>query len=177
MACKPWPTPRHDTGNLETHATCAWQNWELICAKSVTDWRRLKCATYDFIIRACSSFAMIACKTSLMNVTSVGGKRSFIIMLYLLIQWFKTAFHSACGLQFHTTHVVVATATPFGFHVDGYAGDKLRRWILWYLSFDEQDDVVQKLTGDEHLFATRVGGNPESKLKLSDTFHVQSCRS
>ena len=68
------------------------------------------------------------------------------------------------------------TATPFGFHVDGYAGDKLRRWILWYLSFDEQDDVVQKLTGDEHLFATRVGGNPESKLKLSDTSHVQPCQ-
>ena len=177
LAHKPWPTPRHDTGNLEFHATCAWQNWELTCAKSVTDWRRLKCAIYDFIIRACSSFAMIACKTSLMNVTSVSGKRSFIIMLYLLIQWFKTAFHSACGLQFLTTHVVVVTATPFGFHVDGYAGDKLRRWLLWYWSFDEQDDVVQKITEDEHLFATRVGGNPESKLKLSDTFHVQSCRS
>ena len=177
LAHKPWPTPRHDTGNLETHATCAWQNWELICAKSVTDWRRLKCATYDFIIRACSSFAMIACKTSLMNVTSVSGKRSFIIMLYLLIQWFKTAFHSACGLQFLTTHVVVVTASPLGVYVDGYARDNLWNWILWYWLFDEQDDIVQELTEDGHPFATRVGGDPESKLKLSDTFHVQSCRS
>ena len=176
MARKPWPTPRHDTGNLETHATCAWQNWELTCAKSVTDWRRLKCAIYDFIIRACSSFAMIACKTSLMNVTSVGGKRSFIITLYLLIQWFKTVFHSTYGLQPIHIHAYAVTATPFGFHVDGYAGDKLWRWILWYFLFNEQDDIVQEFAGDEHQFMTRVGGNPESKLKLSDTSHVRPCR-
>ena len=176
LAHKPWPTPRHDTGNLEFHATCAWQNWELTCAKSVTDWRRLKCAIYDFIIRACSSFAMIACKTSLMNVTSVSGKRSFIIMLYLLIQWFKTAFHNTYGLPSIHIHAYAVAATPSGFHADGYAGDKLRNWILWYLLFNEQDDIVQVFTEGEHYFATRVGGNPESKLKLSDTSHVHPCR-
>ena len=112
-----------------------------------------------------------------MNVTSVGGKRSFTITLYLLIQRLKAVFHNTYGLQSINIHAYAVIATPFGFHADGYAGDKLWRWILWYFLFNEQDEIVQEFAGNEHQFMTRVGGNPESKLKLSDTFHVQSCRS
>ena len=140
LACKPWPTLCW----LKIHATCAGWNWESICAKSVTDWRHPNENTYDFIIRAWRSFAMIACKNPLMNVTSVGGKRSFIITLYLLIQWFKAVFHSTYGLQSINTHVYAVTATPLGFHVDGYAGDKPWLWITWYFSFNEQDDIVRQ---------------------------------
>ena len=53
-------------------------------------------------------------------------------------------------------------ATPLGVYADGYARDKLWKWIIWCILFNEQDDIVQEFTEDEHLFATRVGGNPES---------------
>ena len=123
------------------------------------------------------SFATSAYVTPLTTVTSAGGKMSFTITLYLLTRCSEPFFLHTCGLQFLTTHVVVVTASPLGVYVDGYARDNLWNWILWYWLFDEQDDIVQEFTEDEHPFATRVGGDPESKLKLSDTFHVQSCRS
>ena len=174
LAFKPWPT----SCCLKISATYAgWIGDFTTGDKFVTACWHQNANRTDFMTWASRSFAMDACKNLSTNVTSFGGKKSFIITLYWLIQWSKTAFHSACGLQFLTTHVVVVTASPLGVYVDGYARDNLWNWILWYWLFDEQDDIVQELTEDEHPFATRVGGDPESKLKLSDTFHVQSCRS
>ena len=87
--------------------------------------------TNDFITWASRSFAMDACKNPLTNVTSAGGKKSFIITLYWLIQWSRTAFHSACGLQSLTIHVVAVIVTPLGVYADGYAWDKLWKRIIW----------------------------------------------
>ena len=134
LACKPWPASWHETGELEAHATCTWRTWASLCAEFVTDWLHLNKATYDSIIRACRSFAMIACKKSLMSVTGVGGKKSFIITSYLLIQWFKAAFHSTYGLQSINIHACAAAAIHSGSHVDGDAGDKLLLWITCYFN-------------------------------------------
>ena len=133
LANKPWPFPVHKTGALEAlHATCAWWPRAFLCAEFVIDWLHLNKATYDSIIQECRSFAMIACRRSSMDVTGVGGKKSFIITSYLLIQWFKAAFHSTYGLQLVTIHAAVATAIHSGSHVDGDVGDKLSLWITCY---------------------------------------------
>ena len=123
------------------------------------------------------SFATSAYVTPLTTVTSAGGKMSFTITLYLLTRCSEPFFLHTYGLQsIVNIHAHAVTATPLGFRADGYAGDKLRNWILWYWLFNEQDDIVQVFTEGEHYFATRVGGNPESMLKLSDTSHVHPCR-
>ena len=172
LACEPWPTSCW----LDIHAMYADWTWDSICAKSVPHWRHLN--ANHVITWPSGSFAMSACKNPLMTVTSVGGKRSFTITLYLLIRWSKTLFLSTYGLQsIINIHALAVTATPLGVGADGYAGDKLRRWILWYFLFQQARWHCARVYRRWASFATRVGGNPESKLKLSDTFHVQSCRS
>ena len=37
----------------------------------------------------------------------------------------------------------MVAAIPSGFHVDGYAGDKLWLWITWCFLFNELNDFVQ----------------------------------
>ena len=64
-----------------------------------------------------------------MDVTGVGGKKSFIITSCLLIRCFKTAFHSTYGLQLVTIHAAVVIAIDSGSHVDGDVGGKLSLWI------------------------------------------------
>ena len=91
------------------------------------------------------SFATSAYVTPLMIVTSAGGKMSFTITLYLLTRCSETFFLHTYGLQsIVNIHALAVTATPLGVGADGYAGDKLRRWILWYFLFKEQDDIVQE---------------------------------
>ena len=50
------------------------------------------------------------------------------------------------------------------------------RLTLLMIFFGKTFKSTYMLINCEHHFATRVGGNPESKLKLSDTSHVQPCR-
>ena len=133
IAKKSLPGPEHKTGTLEAlHAMSAWWTRAFLCAEFVIDWLHLNKATYDSITQECRSFATIACRRFWMDVISVGGKKSFIITSYLLILWFKAAFHSTYGLQLVTIHAGVAAATHSGSHVDGDVGDKLSLWITCY---------------------------------------------
>ena len=86
---------------------------------------------------------MIACRRFSMDVTGVGGKKSFIITSYLLILWFKAAFHSTYGLQLITIHACAATAIHSGSHVRGDVGDALWLWITCCFTFNELNDFVQ----------------------------------
>ena len=74
---------------------------------------------------------------------SVGGKKSFMITLYLLIQRSKAAFQSTYGLQLETSHACAATAIHSGSHVKGDVGDALWLWITCYFTFNELNDFVQ----------------------------------
>ena len=127
---KPWPAQKLATGLLEAlHAKCACWTRAFLCAAFVIDWLHLNNNTYDSIIQDCRSFAMIACRTSLMSVTGVGGKKSFIITSYLLTQRSKAAFRRTYGLPLEISHACAATAIRSGSHVKGDVGDALWSWI------------------------------------------------
>ena len=86
---------------------------------------------------------------------------------FSLVVW----LHSTYGLQSLTIHVFAVTATPLGVYADGYAGDKLWKWIIWYFSFNELDGIVQKFTGDEHHLWQELG----ETRKASNAFRHISC--